>query len=189
MLGGIALAAAGSSQWGGASWAAAVAVKWTAAWFFVLWAIQRFRRRESIGLLGLLAAGAVLLALAFGFFGTAWPNALSSLSHQIKIDRPSLGTLGWFEAAGLSRHPALGLSALLQLAAAAFFALQAWRKRLHLGLAAGFLVIFSTRIDPWYVLWPISLAASDDEDRWGRVLAVALSGFFLMDVFSHLIDA
>jgi hypothetical protein len=189
VLGALALAAAGLPQLGGASWATAVALKWAAAWFFVLWAIQRFRRREPLGLAGLLVCGGVLLALAFAFFGTEWPNSISSLSHQMKIDHPSLGTLGVFEDAGLSRHPALALATLLQLAAAAFFALQAWRGRVHLGLAAGVLVALSTRIDPWYALWPISLAAADDEDRWGRLLALALTGWLLVDVFSQLAEA
>jgi hypothetical protein len=189
VLGAMALAVAGLPQLGGASWATAVAIKWTAAWFFVLWAIQRFRRREPLGLAGLAIAGAVMLALAFGSFGTAWPHAFSSLSSEMKIDHPSLGSLGYLEDAGLSRHPALALAFLLELGASAFFALQAWRGRLHLGLAAGVLVILSTRLDPWYALWPISLAAADDEDRWGRLLAVVLSGLLLTDVFSHVIEA
>jgi hypothetical protein len=189
VLGALSLAAAGLPQLGGASWATAVALKWAAAWFFVLWAIQRFRRREPLGVAGLLVCGGVIVALAFGFFGTAWPNSISSLSHQMKIDHPSLGTLGVFEDAGLSRHPALALAGVLQLAAAAFFALLAWRGRVHLGLAAGVLVALSARFDPWYALWPISLAAADDEDRWGRLLALALTGWLLIDVFSQLAEA
>jgi hypothetical protein len=189
VLGAILLAGAGSPQLGGASWATAVAVKWSAGWFYVLWAIERYRSRKTVGVAGLLVAGAVILVPALALYGLTWLHAFSSLSQQERLDHPSLGLLGWFEDAGLTRHPALVVIVLLQLGALAFFAWAAWRRRLRLGLAAGILVLFAPRLDPWYLLWPIALAAADDEDRWGRVLAVAMSGVLLTDAFTHLIEA
>jgi hypothetical protein len=189
VLGALALVASGFVELGGASWATAVALKWAAAWFLLLWAIERLRRRKSIGLVGLAVIGGVLAVLAFSVYGTAWLHALHNLSSQERADHPSLGLLGWLENAGLSRRPALVGITLLQLATLAVFAWTAWRRRLHLGLAAGALVVFAPRLDPWYALWPLSLAAADDEDRWGRLLAVALSGLLLTDAFSQFIEA
>jgi hypothetical protein len=189
VLGAILLVRVGSPQLGGASWAASVAVKWSAGWFFVLWAIERYRRRKPVGLPGLLVCGALILVPAFALYGVTWLHAFSSLSHQARLDHPSLGLLGWFEDAGLTRHPALALIALLQLAALAVFAWAAWEGRLRLGLAACFLIVLAPRLDPWYALWPLALAASDDDDRWGRLLAVAICGVLLTDAFSYLVEA
>jgi hypothetical protein len=189
VLGALALAAADRAQAGGVSWATAISLKWTAAWFFVLWAIQRFRNRRPIGIAGLLLAGAVLLVVAFSVFGVEWLRAFRNLSHQERIDHPSLGMLGWLEDLGVPRIPALAAGFLIQVAVFAVFALAAWRRRLHLGLAACALVICAPRIDPWYALWPVSLAAVDDEDRWGRIVAVGLSGFLLADSVTTFVDA
>jgi hypothetical protein len=188
-LGALLLVARGSPQLGGASWAAAILLKWSAGWFYVLWAIERWRRRRPLGLAGLVLAGAAILAVAFALYGATWLKAFHSLSEQERIDHPSLGMLGWLEDSGLSRHPALAAVTLLQLGAFAVFAWAAWRRRLRLGLATGFLVVLAPRLDPWYALWPIAFAAADDDDRWGRILAVGLSGFLLSDAVSHGIEA
>jgi hypothetical protein len=189
VLGALLAYATGAFQLGGASWATAVAVKWAAAWFLVLWGIERIRRRRPLGLLGLLAAGGTLVVVATAVYGLEWPRALQNLQQQERLDHPSLGTFGWLEAAGLSRRPALAAATLAQLGALAFFAWTAWRRRLRLGLAAGVLVLLAPRLDPWYALWPISLAAADDDDRWGRLLAVGLTGFLLSDAVTTFVEA
>src|SRR5579862_3692327 len=189
VLGALLTFTVGTPQLGGAGWAAAIALKWSAGWFFVLWAIERFRRRKPLGLVGLVACGAVLLAVAFALYGATLIQAFHSLSEQERVDHPSLGLLGWFEDAGLARRPALVLIALLQVGALALFALMAWQRRLRLGLAAVFLVALAPRLDPWYALWPLALAAADEEDRWGRIASVARPGFLLTGVFSHRVEA
>lgn len=189
VLAALALASIGSPQLGGASWAASIALKWSAAWFFILWATERWRRGKSVGAAGLLICGGVIVAVACGIWGLTWLHALSSLSKQEKLDHPTLGMFGWLEDAGLSRNPALVLVGVLQFGALAVFAVAAWHRRLRLGLAAGFLVALAPRLDPWYALWPLALAASDDEDGWGRLLAIALTGLLFSDVVSHLIEA
>ena len=79
----------------------------------------------------------------------------------------------------------MALIGLLQLAAFALFAREAWHRRLHLGLAAGVLAMLSARLNPWYAIWGIALAAADDDDRWGRVLAVGMTALLLSDSISH----
>jgi alpha-1,6-mannosyltransferase len=189
VLGALLLTSTGAPQLGGASWAISVALKWSSAWFFILWAIERRRKEKPIGLAGALLCGGVIVAVACGIWGTTWLHALSSLSHQEKLDHPSVGTFGWLEDTGLSRHPALLIVGLLQVSALAIFAWAAWQRRLRLGLAAGFLVILAPRLDPWYALWPLALAAADEDDRWGRVFAVAVTGFLFTDVIWHVIEA
>ncbi len=157
VLGGIAFASSNRPDSGAASWVTAVALKWTAAWFFVLWAIERARERRPLGIAGMVVASSLLLALAFGVYGTAWLHALHNLSQQERVDHPSLGMLGWLEDAGLSRHQSIVADSAAQVAALAVFAWLAWKRRLRLGLAAGLLVVLAPRLDPWYVLWPISL--------------------------------
>jgi hypothetical protein len=189
VLGALAFASSNRPDSGGASWVTAAALKWTAAWFFVLWTIERAGQRRPLGIVGIAVASSLLLALAFGVYGTAWLHALHNLSQQERLDHPSLGMLGWLEDAGLSRHASIVADTAAQVAALGVFARLAWKRRLHLGLAAGFLVVLAPRLDPWYALWPISLAAADDDDRWGRVLAVVLSGVLLSDAASHFIEA
>src|SRR5581483_8150836 len=145
VLGALLAFASDAAQLGGAGWATAVALKWSAGWFLVLWAIERVRRRKALGLTGLVVCGAVLLAVAFALYGATWLQAFHSLSEQERVDHPSLGLLGWFEDAGLSRRPALVLIALLQVGALAVFAWAAWRRRLRLGLAGVFLVALAPR--------------------------------------------
>jgi len=176
-------------QAGGGSWAAAIAVKWTAGWLFLLWAIERFRQRRSVGLPGFLLAGLVVLVVSFSAYGTDWLAALSNLSYEEQLPHPSLGMLGWLQDAGISFRPAWHLAVAIQVAVLGVFALSAWKQRLRLGLAAGVLVLCAPRIDPWYALWPVSLAAADDDDGWGRIFAVALSGFLLADTITTLVDA
>jgi len=189
VLAALALVAVGSVELGGASWAVAVLLKWAAGWFYVLWAIERWRQRRPLGLRGLVLCGGAIVVLAFVLYGPTWLKAFHSLSEQERIDHPSLGMLGWIEDTGLPRRPSLVAVALLQVLALAFFAWTAWRGRLRLGLAAGVLVVLAPRLDPWYALWPLALAAADDRDRWGRVLAVALCGFLFVDAVSTVVEA
>ena len=189
VLGALVLASIERPQGGGASWAAAIAVKWTAGWLFLLWAIERFRQRRSVGLPGFLLAGLVVLVVSFSAYGTDWLAALSNLSYEEQLPHPSLGMLGWLQDAGISFRPAWHLAVAIQVAVLGVFALSAWKQRLRLGLAAGVLVLCAPRIDPWYALWPVSLAAADDDDGWGRIFAVALSGFLLADTITTLVDA
>jgi hypothetical protein len=189
VLGALLLARTGRPELGGASWATSVAVKWSSGWFFFLWAIQRHRERKPIGLRGLLVAGAVLVAVACARYGLAWPNAFRSLTHELHIDHPSLGLLGFLEDARIPRNASLLSITLLEIAITVVFAWLAWQRRLRLGLAACFLVLVAPRLDPWYLLWPIALAAADDDDRWGRVLSVAITGWLMIDVFSTAAEA
>jgi glycosyl transferase family 87 len=187
-LAGIQLAVLGRSRLAGASWAASILVKFAAAPLYVLWAIQEWRRRRPTGLAALLVVGAIGCALAFAVYGAGWLHVFANLRQQATV-RPSLGLLGWLQDLGLAHRPTVVLIGLLQVAAFALFCFEAWHRRLRLGLAAGVLAMLTARLNPWYAIWGISLAAADDDDRWGRVLAVGMTALLLSDSFSRAVNA
>ena len=55
VVGALALAARGRPNLAGIAWVGAIGLKWVAVAFLALWAIDRLRRRESLGLVGLIA--------------------------------------------------------------------------------------------------------------------------------------
>ena len=74
----------------------------------------------------------------------------------------------------------LVLIGLLTLVAAAWLGREAWHGRVRLGLAGVLLAALQGWLNPWYALWGLALAAPE-EDRTAQSLAVALSGFLLLD--------
>jgi hypothetical protein len=59
-----------------------------------------------------------------------------------------------------------------------WLAKQAWHGRARLGLAAGFLLCATPYLVPWYAIWALPLAASED-DPPAQWLAVAISAYLL----------
>ena len=188
VLAGIAAASFGFAQLGGAAWAASVFVKWSSAPLYLLWAIDRRRRGLSAGLAGAATAALVLVAMSYAVFGGSWLHVFWAL-RWIEHQPANFGMVGWLHDLGLSRSAALAVSHALEVAAVAFFAVQAWRSRLRLGLATGVITLVGPRIEPWYAIWAISLSAADDEDDWGKALALVLSGLLLTDAFTPALDA
>jgi hypothetical protein len=185
---GIALARSGRPQLAGAAWIGSVFVKWVTAPLYVLWAIDARRRRHSIGLAGALVACLAILGLSYGLFGSNWLHAFSLLSWQ-EHQFFSFGMVPWLRDLGLRTGTAITISNVAELAAFAAFAFQAWRHRVRLGFAAGTLMILSPKFQPSYLIWCIALAAVDDEDRWGKLLAVVMTGVLLSDALSPVLNA
>jgi Glycosyltransferase family 87 len=187
VLGALVLARKGYRQLGGAAWVASIAVKWSSAPLYVLWAIEERRRRRSAGLSGGLVCGALIVAASFIAYGTGWLHVFSALSHQ-SSQPTELGVCAWLVGLGIDHHLALHLTYGAEIVALGIFAVYAWLGRLRLGLAALVWALLTTRLNPWYAIWGISLAAADDEDRWGRVLAVAMTGYLLADAITTYAD-
>jgi hypothetical protein len=172
----------------GAGHIGSVFVKWVTAPLYVLWAIDARRRRHSIGLAGALVACLAILGLSYGLFGSNWLHAFSLLSWQ-EHQFFSFGMVPWLRDLGLRTGTAITISNVAELAAFAAFAFQAWRHRVRLGFAAGTLMILSPKFQPSYLIWCIALAAVDDEDRWGKLLAVVMTGVLLSDALSPVLNA
>jgi hypothetical protein len=161
-------------------------IKWIPAFFYVLSSIQRFRRREPLGLAGAAVALVALTAFSWALYGWTWLHAVTHLGTT-GIWLTSFGTRIVLDDIGVADHTSHQITTFATFAVLAFFAWTAWRKRLHLGLAAGVLLAVAPSIEPWYVVWCVSLSAVDDEDRWGRILSVVLSGWLLSDVLTSLL--
>jgi hypothetical protein len=187
VLGALVLARSGSRTLGGAAWAASIAIKWSSAPLYLLWAIAERRRGRSAGLAGALACSALVAAAAFALYGSHWLHVFSNISYQ--SHRPTeLGLAAWLHGLGLGHHRAFHLTVLAELISFGLFAVAAWRGRLRLGLAAVVLALLTTRLNAWYVIWGVALAAADDEDRFGRILAVAATGYVLLDAITTYVD-
>ncbi len=187
-LGGILAANLGRPRLGGAAWAGSIFVKLSSAPLYLLWAIERRSERKSVGVAGAAIAAAVLAAVSFAVYGTSWLDMFSSLHDVEQVPAP-FGMVGWLVDLGLTSGHAVIVSDALELVVLVVFGLQARRSKLRLGLAAGVLTLVGQRIEPWYAIWAVSLSAADDDDRWGKVLAIALTGLLLTDAFTTMFDA
>jgi Glycosyltransferase family 87 len=187
VLGALVLARKGYTRLGGAAWVASVAVKWSSAPLYLLWAIEERRRHRSSGLSGGLICGALILVASFLSYGTGWLHVFSALSHQ-SSQATELGVCAWLVGLGVDHHVALHLTYGAEIIALGVFAVYAWYGRLRLGLAALVWALLTTRLNAWYAIWGISLTAADDEDRWGRVLAVGMTGYLLADAITTYAD-
>jgi hypothetical protein len=172
MVAALALARRDSGTAAGSLWVAAAAIKSIALLLLPL-ALLRSRRAFWIG------AGAAAAVVAVGSslaFGDAWLAGLGGLkpreagySIPSRLDQLGLGELGttWI--------PRIALAAT-----AIWLGLQALRGRTRLGLMAGVLLVTTPWILPWYAIWPIGLAAAE-EDGAAQVLGVCLAGYLLAD--------
>jgi hypothetical protein len=187
-LGALVAARVDRSQLAGAGWVVSVFVKWVTAPFAVLWAIDAHRRRRSIGIVGAVIATVASLALSYGLFGWTWLHAFYLLGLQSR-QRSAFGMFSWLLDLGLGRHPAIAIGDAVELAAFLLLARSAWRGRLHFGLAAGVLLVLSPRFQPSYLIWPLAFAASDDDDRWGKLIAIVMTAVLLSDAFTPVLNA
>ena len=182
VVGALWLVAAGRVEAAGAAWIASIFVKLSAAPVYVLWAIGARRR----GLIGTVTSAVALVVLSTWLFGWSWLDEVEN-AKSVQYQRGGSFLWGWLENFGLSWHTEVVLSSAAWLIAFALFALQASRRRCHLGLATGVLMLLAPHIDAWYLILPLALAAADDDDRFGKLLAVVLSGIMITDILTPLI--
>ena len=180
VVGALALAARGRPNLAGVAWIAAIGIKWVAAAFLVLWAIDRVRRRERVGLAGLGAGLVGLVGVAVARYGTTWLEAFGGLSSQARRTG-SIGLAKWLGDVGLGHREILVTIGLATLAAFAWLALEAWHGRRRLGVSGSVAALGQGWLNPWYASWGVSLSATE-EDRVAWVLAVGLTAFLLGDV-------
>ena len=189
VLAALVLATRGSRTLAGAAWAASVAVKWSSAPLYFLWAVAERRRHREAGLAGALIFSGLVVAAAFLTFGSGWLHVFSNLSGLSNSTLPTqLGFRAWLHGLGVSDGRSLQAMKALELGLLGVFTFAAWRGRLRLGLAATLFALSIPYMDLWYVIWGIALSAADDDDRWGRVLAVAVTGYVLADAVTTYVE-
>jgi hypothetical protein len=173
----LALGARGHRQWAGAAWAAAIFIKWIAIIFLPLRALEARARGRRVGHLGFAVAALLLVVAASVQFGWHWLEAFGPLAHN--ANRESQFALPHrLKELGVPRDVALGLFVGAFALAYLWLLRQAWRGRARLGLAADLVLLASPYLVPWYAVWAIPVAASED-DPPAQWLAVAISAYLL----------
>ena len=173
----LALGASGKRQWAGAAWVAAIFVKWIAVVFLPLRALEARAKGRQVGHLGFALAALLAVVAASLQFGWHWLEAFGPLARNANKET-QFALPHRLKELGVPHDVALGLFATGFALAYLWLAQQAWRGRARLGLAAGLLLCASPYLVPWYAVWALPLAASED-DPPAQWLAVAISAYLL----------
>jgi hypothetical protein len=172
----VAAVAFGSRAVGGAAWPTAAMFKAFPVVLFPLDLARSRARRPRRFWAGLVATGALLTAAAVAAFGTHWLSTSVIAAHGSS----GMGGVHFLTEAGLRHRYAVVLGALVFAAVYLVLLREAWRRgRPHLGFAAATLCMCSSLLRPWYGLWPLALAAVED-DGLSQVAAFALSAYLLV---------
>jgi hypothetical protein len=180
-LGALLLAARSRSKLAAAIGVLGIAVKWILAVFLPL---ELLRRPRRFSVSPWVMAAAVLFAASFAVWGTGWLHSISVLRSQANI--VSSNSLAWWLSDHLGGARLTWAHAIRYAFAAAYAGLLvlAWRTgRARIGLTAGLLVAATPFLAPWYLVWPASLTAIE-EDGAARLLVVALTAWLLRDAVS-----
>lgn len=177
----LVLAARHRPELAGVAWIAAISIKWVAVAFLGIWAIDRWRRREPLGLAGLGAGALALVVVATARYGVTWLDAFDGLSGQARRTG-SIGLSHWLAGLGLGHRPILATIGIVSIAVFAWLAAEAWQGRRRLGVSGSAAALGQGWLNPWYASWGVSLSATD-ESRLAWALGIALTGFLLLDTF------
>jgi len=170
----------------GALWAASSSIKLLTIALIPIEALALWRRNGFKSLLrfmiGFAATLLGIIALASIRYGTTWFEAIRTLS-DVGSRRGSIGLSRWLNEAGVSEGNLDRVVTLAQFGTFGVLSVAAARTgHARLGLAATLLALLQGWLNPWYAIWGLGLAAADDHDRVGRILAVALCAYLLRDV-------
>jgi hypothetical protein len=177
VLGALALGTAGRRHWAGASWVAAIAIKWVTAIFLPLRALEARAEGRRVGHLGFATAAATVAALATWRYGTEWLEAFGPLAKNLR-EGAHYSLPSRVSSLGVPHDVAVGLFAGLFALAYLWLARQAWRGRARLALCADFLLLATPWLIAWYAVWAVPLAAVE-EDRTARLLALGLCAYLI----------
>lgn len=177
VLAGIGLTRRGCPNAGAVFWEAATAIKWIPSPLFALSALAAWRRRERSGLAAFCAAALVLALAATWRYGPDWARFGSPLAHAAEAGTHySLCRL--LGRVGIPSAPAAILLGSACVVITGLLFRSALAGRAKLGLAACALVAMSPWLLPWYAVWPVSIAATENE-RGARLGALALTAYLL----------
>jgi len=172
VLGALVLVARRRDLAAGSAWILAAAIK-APALFLLPLGVGRARRRVITGTIGAAAAVALAATLSFGMTWLSSFGALATREDAFSI--PSrLAQLG------LGEDVAFSVARVGLVAGAMWLAVEAVRGRVRLALGACVLLVTSPWILPWYAIWPIGLAAAED-DGLAQVAAIAVAAYLLPD--------
>jgi alpha-1,6-mannosyltransferase len=160
----------------GAAWPLAAAFK---AFPVVLLPLELARTRfrvERRFWVSLAVTSAVIAAISLSVFGTGWLKGSLVGAH---VASP-LGGVHWLTETGLRHRYAVLIGAGVFAAIYVVLLRSAWRTgRARLSLATTALCMTTSLLRPWYGLWPVALAAAE-EDVGAAVAAFALTAYLLL---------
>jgi alpha-1,6-mannosyltransferase len=166
----LALSEAGRVQWAGAAWSLGALVKWVPLVVLPLRALEARATGRRVGHAGFALATLATLGLATVLWRFHWLHALAPLAHDATRETsyalPRRTHLSpWLFVAGYA-------------VAYAWLLRTAYRGRARSGLALALLLAALPYLTAWYVLWPLALAARDN-DRTAIVITLALCAYLL----------
>lgn len=161
---------------GGVAWSVAGALKPVPLVLLPLDVAASRLRRPLRFWIGLVAAALAILAASGATWGFGWIRASLVGVHGTS----PLGGVRWLMDAGLAHRWAVVVGGLVFVAVYVGLLRSAWRSgRPRLALAATALCLTTSLLRPWYGIWPLALAALE-EDAAGAVAAIALSAYLLL---------
>jgi hypothetical protein len=174
---GLALLAAGRARLGAALWPIGIGVKWLPA---IVLPMLAARYRRAFGWSGLAISSAIVATIATLAYGLHWVRAASPITNQLQ--RASSTSIPFYVErwTGIPQFRITELLAVLFAIAYLFLLREAWHGRTRLGLTLGLFCLSLSWLPAWYVAWPLSLAALED-DRAARWVALGLTAWLLRD--------
>jgi hypothetical protein len=167
--------AAPTAAAGGLAWPIASAFKVVPAVLLPLEVAARRFREPRRWWLALISSTVVIAIAATAVFGPHWVTATVAGARQTS----PLGGVHWLMQLGVRYRYAVVTGALAFAVIYLGLLRSAWRTgRARLSLAATALCLTSSLLRPWYALWPLALAAVE-EDELAALAALALSAYVL----------
>lgn len=162
----------------GVAWSLAILVKWVPVVFLVLRAVEARATGRPVRHAGFAAATVVVLGLATWRYGLDWVRALEPLAANASR-RTSYALPSRLESAGVPEVVALGLAGTALLVGLGLLVREARRGRALIARCSCLLLLTTPYLAVWYLAWPVALAAADDDDRFARILTLALTAYLL----------
>lgn len=167
--------AAGPTRLGGVLWPVAALIKAVPLVVLPLELARRRMRVPRVFWVALVTASVVLAALATVGYGPGWLTASTVAAHGTS----PIGGVHFLTETGLRHRYAVVIGGVVFLAIYAVLLREAWvRGRGHLGFALVALCMCSSLLRPWYALWPLAVAALE-EDPLSEVSAYGLAAYVL----------
>lgn len=174
--------ALGASAAGGVLWPLAALIKPVPLVVLPLELARRRLRLPRRFWVALVATAVVLAVAGVVALGTGWISTSTIAAHGAS----PIGGVHFLHQAGLRHRYAVVVAGLVFVAVYLVLLRTAWRSgKAHLGFALAALCMCSSLLRPWYALWPLALAALE-EDGLSVGAAFALSGYCLIaDAIPH----
>ena len=177
VLGALALASRGRRSAAAVAWVLSILVKWVSAIFFALRAIDARASHRPVAHVGFAVAAVLAAAVATWRYGLEWVRAFVPLARNAE-ERTSYAVPHRLEQLGLPEELALALVGIGLVAGLALLVRRAQAGRPCLGRAGCLLLLTTPWLAPWYAVWAVPLAATE-EDPPAQVAALALCAYLL----------